>query len=129
MVERKESDNTERKKKSMRLYEPIFYGKVILWFVIQMIYTFLGGLLFVLLEECYGIDETPSNNYKHLISYVESHADFGEEEKIKFKNISEQYLKTLLKERKCELNHDAVAKWWSFTIVTCYTIGKINHLF
>ena len=108
------------------IYEPILYKKVIAWFLLQMLYTFLGGLLFLLLEECYGIDEMPNTNYEGLISYIENKMDFPEDEKIKFKNISKQYFQSLVKARKCAMDHDLVAKWWSFTIITCYTIGKIH---
>ena len=124
--ERREGSETEGGEDSERIYEPTLYKKVIVWFLLQMIYTFLGGLLFLLLEECYGTDEIPNKNYKGLISYIESQTDLREDEKIKFINISRQYFQSMVKARKCEMDHDLIAKWWSFTIITCYTIGEIN---
>lgn len=107
-----------------RCYEAVLYKKVIGWFVGQLIYTFLGALLFVFLEECQGKDEITNHDYKALISYIENEKYLIEEQRTKFKNITKKYFESSSKKLNCELDHDNIAKWWSFTTVTCYTIGK-----
>ena len=129
MVEQDDSnDPTDMTNREEQRYEPLYYWTVIKWFVLQMTYTFLGALLFVLLEECHGTDEIPDKNHNKFISYIEKRDDLGEDEKILFKNVSKEFYHSLYKTKQCVINHDVIAKWWSFTIVTCYTIGNRHSL-
>ena len=117
-------EEIERRENQNQTYEALRYKQVLGWFILQMIYTFLGALLFILLEECYGNDEITDGNYKGIILYIERQDVLGREEKMKFKNVTKAYFQKALNPKGCEINHDNIAKWWSFTIVTCYTIGK-----
>ena len=106
--------------------------KLFLIFLLHNTFTFLGALLFIYLEECRP-DQVPkpskSKELKQFQAFIKNDMNLTCNEKYAILN---KTIAIFMGERKldCAINGFTLKKWWMFTIVTVYTIGKcFNNIF
>ena len=100
--------------------------KLFVIFLLHNTFTFLGALLFIYLEECRPEQVPKPSKSKELQQFqifikYEMNLTFNEKYIILNKTNA-----LLIGERNldCDINELNLSKWWKFTIVTVYTIGK-----
>ena len=116
-------DNEVSKEIGSINYEKLPLKRLFGWTILQFTYTFVGAILYILMEECYGTDVISSSTYRAMVDYAEKDTTMSQKEKGIYLNITTQYFGNMEK-RECSFSHDNLAKWWKFTTVTCYTIGR-----
>ena len=106
-------------------FEKLPWKRLLACIIVQMTYTLLGAFLFIYIEECKGKRTNDTSKYISFSKYVNSKKDIDQDEKERILNLTKSFFATT-ENRICKINHDTIAKWWQFTTVTCYTIGKQN---
>ena len=100
--------------------------KLFVTFLFHNTFTFLGALLFIYLEECRP-EQVPkpskSKELQQFQMFINSDMNLTFNEKYIILNKTNALL---MGERKldCAINELNILRWWRFTVVTVYTIGK-----
>ena len=100
--------------------------KILIWIVVHISYTFLGSLLYIYLEECLGIAVEETSKYKPFADFLANSSLVTDDERLRILNVTKAYF-VKYKKRTCAIEHESIIKWWHFTTVTCYTIGKYRR--
>eukprot|EP00794_Sanderia_malayensis_P013843 gene13843-15289_t len=123
-----ENANDEAKRKNGINNRKLPLKKLVVWICVHITYTFLGALLFVYLEECAASQtHTPTGKFREFMNYLGSRKSLDDNEVKRILNETRGFfVKAVTARKSCEFTHEAIAKWWAFTTVTCYTIGYGN---
>eukprot|EP00794_Sanderia_malayensis_P013844 gene13844-15290_t len=92
----------------------------------HFVYTLLGALLFIYIEECVPGKKAASNNSTELVkfeAYLNSIGTLDGRERSRILNITAAYFE---RKRVCGVNMENLVKWWDFTVITVATIGFGN---
>ncbi len=90
--------------------------------LVHGIYTFLGALLFIYIEECNAV-KTHGQEYNRFKSYLSEHKQLNSSEAEMILNISTGFFDPDLK-HDCAITKKTLVKWWDFTMISCATIGE-----